>query len=136
MKVWIGYGTEHSANLVIVGTFKTAKDAQEAKDILEGLSSLISEGITKGMLSEHDGLKNGEFSREQMDFFNNVNMMDYSYADMSSFLYDFNSSLEGTKLIITTEDLMTNGLISTLISKSAKVEIYSAHHYRDTGYGR
>ena len=136
MKVWTGYGTEHSANLVIVGKFKNIKDAQEAKDIIDGLSTIISEGIREGILSEHDGLENGEFSDEQMDFFRQFNLMDYSYADMSSFLYEFNSTLEGSKLIITTEDLVTNGLINTLISKSAKIEIYSAHHYKDTGYGR
>lgn len=129
MKVWIGYGTEHSANLVIVGTFKTAKDAAEAMEIIVGLSSLVLNGIRDGKLSEFDGLENGNFSSEQMEFFDKVKAHNFLLEDMNSFLYDFNSSLEDTKLIITTDEMMINGLINSLISKSAKVEIYSAHDY-------
>ena len=30
MKIWLGYGSEHSANLVIIGKFELAKEARVA----------------------------------------------------------------------------------------------------------
>ena len=29
MKLWMGYGSEHSANLVMLGKFKSAEDATD-----------------------------------------------------------------------------------------------------------
>ena len=136
MKLWIGYGTEHSANLVIIGHFKTANDAIEAKELIDKLTNIVQEGVTSGRLSESDGLENGKFSGEQLNFFTANNIGSYAYSDMISFLYEYNSFVDGTKLIITTNDLMTSGFVNTMIAKSAKLEIYSAHDYKDTGYGR
>lgn len=39
MKVWYAYGSEHSANLVMIGHFKSVHDAEETKNLFEHLSS-------------------------------------------------------------------------------------------------
>ena len=43
MKFWTGYGSEHSANLVMLGKFKTAEDATVFLAELEKLERLIQE---------------------------------------------------------------------------------------------
>lgn len=43
MKIWTGYGSEHSANLVMLGKFKTAEDATSFLAELEKLERLIQE---------------------------------------------------------------------------------------------
>lgn len=40
MKVWNGYGSEHSMNLVMVGQFKTIEDAEKTKELIESLPRL------------------------------------------------------------------------------------------------
>ena len=35
MKVWFGFGSEHSANLVIIGEFKSPHDAAEMHSIID-----------------------------------------------------------------------------------------------------
>jgi uncharacterized protein DUF6375 len=40
MKVWSGYGSEHSMNLVMIGSFKQASDAEDVKDLIAQLSTL------------------------------------------------------------------------------------------------
>ena len=43
MKLWMGYGSEHSANLVMLGKFKSAEDATDFLAELEKLERLIQE---------------------------------------------------------------------------------------------
>ena len=43
MKIWTGYGSEHSANLVMLGKFKTPEDATNFLAELEKLERLIQE---------------------------------------------------------------------------------------------
>ena len=43
MKFWTGYGSEHSANLVMLGKFKTAEDATSFLAELDKLERLIQE---------------------------------------------------------------------------------------------
>ena len=38
MKIWQGYGSDHSMNLVMIGHFKNPKDAEETQKLIEQLS--------------------------------------------------------------------------------------------------
>jgi len=42
MKIWRGYGSEHSSNLVMIGRFKTVGDAEAAKRIIDRLAEQIT----------------------------------------------------------------------------------------------
>ena len=42
MKVWNGYGSEHSMNLVIVGHFKEVRDAEKAKELIDLLTEQVN----------------------------------------------------------------------------------------------
>jgi hypothetical protein len=42
MKIWKGYGSEHSMNLVMIGHFKEACDAREAKRLIDQLIERVA----------------------------------------------------------------------------------------------
>ncbi len=42
MKIWNGYGSEHSMNLVLIGKFKRAKDAEKVEKDIDKLSAQAS----------------------------------------------------------------------------------------------
>ena len=50
MKIWNSYGSEHSGNLVMIGTFKDAGEEERAKEIIDEITEFISG------LGEDDGL--------------------------------------------------------------------------------
>ena len=41
MKIWNSYGSEHSANLVMIGTFKDATSAEKAKEIIDEITKFM-----------------------------------------------------------------------------------------------
>ena len=41
MKIWNGYGSEHSSNLVMVGKFKSVEDAEKAKELLDTITESL-----------------------------------------------------------------------------------------------
>ena len=100
MKIWKGYGTEHSANLVIIGTFKDVKNATEAKNIIEELTKIVRDDET----------------------------MDYN--DPEALLYDYSIDQEGNKLKIHTEEQKYQIILNAMIQKGAKIELFSAHDYQ------
>ena len=42
MKIWTGYSSEHSMNLVLIGKFKQAKDAEAVADVINKLGEQAS----------------------------------------------------------------------------------------------
>ena len=43
MKVWTGFGSEHSMNLVMIGRFKEARDAEKAKQLIDRIVQQVHE---------------------------------------------------------------------------------------------
>jgi len=41
MKIWPGFGSEHSANLVMIGRFENAKEASDTKDVIDKLRNQV-----------------------------------------------------------------------------------------------
>ena len=50
MKIWYQHGSEHSANLVMIGHFKNATEATRAKEIVDALTNQVAEDQAKGEL--------------------------------------------------------------------------------------
>ena len=48
MKIWFGYGSEHSANLVMVGEFIDAGGAEKAKQVINDLTSQVEKDSEAG----------------------------------------------------------------------------------------
>lgn len=124
MKIWQSYGAEHSMNLVIIGRFKEVADAEEFEDLFNSLTEFLRE--QKGFDVDSD-----RYGNEVLDYLGKKNIYCLSPQQLGLFLYDVSIDQYGNEIRITSEDDMT-GLISLLVNKGAKVEIFSAHDYPES----
>lgn len=116
-------------NLVMIGHFKSPKDAKHAQKIIEHLTKELRDKIEVGVPTER-------FSDEVYSILREVECYILGPADLEHFLYEFDIQVEGEKVILKTEESEVSAFFKFMITKGAKVEIYSAHDYPDTNYGR
>jgi len=129
MKIWHSYGSEHSMNLVMIGHFKSVEDAEKTQKLIEQL--------TEGLSGKIDvGTDRARYDDDVMDLLRKANCYILHPQELDHFLYDIDTRVEGNKIILTTEESEVSAFFKLMIEKGAKVEIYSAHDYPDTEYGR
>ena len=129
MKIWHGYGSEHSMNLVMIGHFKDSKDAKKIKQIIEQLTNGLRDKIDVGSPSRR-------YSDEVLALLRDINCNILSPEELAHFLYEFDTTIEEDKIILKTEETEVSAFFKLMITNGAKVEIFSAHDYPDTKYGR
>jgi hypothetical protein len=133
MKLWFGYGSEHSANLVIIGQFEDAEAARKTQDLLNEATTISRADEDAGHLTR--GSIQADFSKPLLDFVGRTNLAVFGYGDPEQLLYDYTVRREGDRLVITTEEYDTNAIMKILLHNGAKVEVYSAHDHGGP-YGR
>ena len=80
MKIWNSYGSEHSANLVMIGSFKDAASAEKAKEIIDE--------ITKFMMKTDADYRGAEhYPDEVMDLLKRVKFYDVLPFELDQFRY-------------------------------------------------
>ena len=129
MKIWHGYGSEHSMNLVMIGHFKSPDDAKNTQQLIKQLSDRLVDKIDVGTSRER-------FGDEVLDLLRETNCYILSPSELEHFLYDTQIRVEGDKMILTTDESEVSAFFKLMITKGAKVEIYSAHDYPEAEYGR
>lgn len=129
MKVWCGYGSEHSMNLVMIGKFKDVDDAKKIKKIIDQLTEKLTDKIEVGTTRER-------YSDDMLSLLKEVNIYTLRPLELEQFLYETRIKVEGNKLILTTDESEVSAFIKLMIDRGAKIEIFSAHDYPDTEYGR
>ena len=129
MKIWHGYGSEHSMNLVMIGHFKSADDAKKTQNLIEQL--------TEGLRGKIDiGTYRDRFGDDVMELLRETNCYNLSPSELEHFLYDSHTQVDGDKIVLTTDESEVSAFFKLMINNGAKVEIYSAHDYPDAEYGR
>jgi len=129
MKIWRGYGSEHSMNLVMIGHFKNTEDSKKTHRLIEQLTDGLSDKIDFG--SQRD-----RFDEDVMDLLRETKCYNLSPIELEQFLYDVSTRLDKERIVITTDESEISSFLKLMIENGAKVEIYSAHDYPDTDYGR
>ncbi len=131
MKIWYQHGSEHSANLVMIGHFKDISGATKAKEIIELLTDQISKDL------EGDAIRSSErYSDAMLDLLCRLNIAAIGPQELEQFIYEVNVETEENKIILTTEELDISAFLKVIFNLGARIEVYSAHDYSDTGYGR
>jgi len=134
MKIWFGHGSEHSMNLVMIGHFRDAGSAAAAKQVLEQLTEQVRIDSDAGLIEI--GQYTDRFTDPALDLLQKIHVHILGPDEMEQFGYDFNLKLDDTKVVLTTEESEVSAFLKVLVGKGARVEVYSAHHYPNTGYGR
>lgn len=129
MKIWNGYGSEHSMNLVMIGHFKSEEDAKETQRLIDDLSAELSGKIDVGSCDGH-------FSEEVSNILSKLNCYCLSPNDLEHFLYDIRTRVEGDRIVLTTDETEVAAFFKLMIQNGARVEVYSAHDYPDGEYGQ
>jgi hypothetical protein len=129
MKIWYGYGSEHSTNLVMIGKFKHTDDAKKAKAMIDQLTENLTDKIEVGR-------PQNRFEDDVIDILKKVDIYTLGRSELEQFLYDINTRVDDDKLILTTDESDISAFIKLMIDQGAKVEIFSAHDYPDSEYGR
>jgi hypothetical protein len=128
MKIWYSYGSEHSMNLVMIGSFKQVADAEEAKMLIDELAEQVRK---EPMRSYDDDPNESRFSKEMLNFFTSAKVHSIGPAELEQFNYDVHVEQKGNTLVLTTDESEVSAFLKLLIEKGAKVEVYSAHDYPD-----
>lgn len=133
MKVWNGYGSEHSMNLVMIGRFKKEEDAAKTQEIIERLTEQVRADEKSGRL-KIGGTE--RFTEEMLDLLGKLEVHILGPSEVEQFAYDFSIKKQAKQLVITSEESDVSAFFKVLIDHGAHVEIYSAHNEPDTSYGR
>jgi hypothetical protein len=134
MKVWYGFGTEHSMNLVMIGRFRDAVTAETVNQIIEQFTTALRAEEEAGRLTV--GEPNDRYSEEILRLLTDFGIHSVGPAELEQFLYDVSVRRDGDMIVVTTEEVDVQALLKVLLAKGARVEVYSAHDYPDTGDGR
>jgi hypothetical protein len=129
MKIWHGYGSEHSANLVMIGRFKTIEAAHRAKDAIDQLAKQYATDASEASETEAEG--SDRYSDAMLDVMQNVRVHNVGPAELEQLNLDINVKLDGNEIQITTDEIEVSAFLKILIDKGAKLEVYSAHDYPD-----
>lgn len=133
MKIWYQHGSEHSANLVMIGRFENAAEATKAKEIIEALTNQVAEDESNGAVIL--GSPSDRYSNGMLDLLGRLNVS-IGPQEVEQFAYEVSVRVDRNDLVLTTEELDISAFLKVMFLKGARIEVYSAHDYPDTAHGR
>jgi hypothetical protein len=134
MKIWYEHGSEHSANLVMIGHFEEVAEATKAKEIIDALTKQVEKEQKNGTLVL--GSPSGRYGKEMLDLLGRLEVASIGPGELEQFAYEVNVEVDDKSVIVTTEELDIAAFLKVLFLRGARVEIYSAHDHPGTGHGR
>ena len=126
MKIWNSYSSEHSMNLVLIGSFVLAKDAENIENLVTKLkkASVHEEYYLSGEPPE-----NHRFSKEVLEALRKLHIHSLSPLEIDQFNSDYYLERDGNKITIDTDEIDISAFIKIFVDAGAKVEVYSKHFY-------
>ncbi|WP_414434315.1 DUF6375 family protein [Alloalcanivorax venustensis] len=124
MKLWNSYGSEHSLNLVIIGSFKEEHEAEAFERLTEKVTRFLRDN------REFD-VEADRFDSKTLDFLSKENLFFLTPDQLGQMLYDAHLSRHDKDIRITSDDDV-NAFITLLIHNGAKVKVFSAHDYPES----
>jgi hypothetical protein len=130
MKIWHGYGSDHSANLVLIGEFKTEEDAIRAFELINEISESANSDFAERVFEY--GSHNERLSENTERHLRALKLFSLTSTDVSDFAF-WNPSVErlGKTLKFRSDDVEIGGFVKLLVAQGARVEVYSGHEYPD-----
>jgi hypothetical protein len=132
MKIWHGYGSEHSASTVMIGHFKSQDDAKSALKEIELLQMKAGKDQASGKIDPFGGL-NDRYPDGLLEAAEKLHIWDLSLVDYSSFTFEFHTKQVDKRIEFYTDESEIIGYVKFLVGRGAKVEVYSTHDYPESG---
>ncbi|MEQ9842571.1 DUF6375 family protein [Pectobacterium brasiliense] len=127
MKIWNGYGSEHSMNLVLIGKFKQEQDAEKVEKDIKTLSTQAEKDECYSI--PFDEPENQRFSDEMLSLLYSLKLHTLGPTDLGQLVSDHHLDREGDRITITTDEAEVFAFVKLFVEAGAKVEIFSAHDY-------
>ena len=127
MKAWLGYGSEHSANLVMIGKFENKEDARRTNDLLQQLIAQARSDEEAGLIDPQGETE--RFSEAMLKLLASANLYALGPSELQQLNYHFDATVNGSSIVIKTDEVDVSALLKVFIRKGARVEVYSAHDY-------
>lgn len=134
MKIWYQHGSEHSANLVMIGHFENVDDAMKAKEIIDELTKQVRDEESSG--TRTIGRPSERYGDAMLDLLLKRNIAAIGPSELEQFAYDVKIESKGKELVLTTDELDISAFLKVMFLKGARVEVYSAHSYPGTAHVR
>lgn len=134
MKIWYQHGSEHSANLVMIGHLKDETEATRAKEILDAIGRQVADDEQSGDVVA--GSPSDRYSKPMLDLLGKLNVHSIAPQELEQFIYEVDVEVDGSELVVTTEEIDVSAFLKVLFNRGARIEVYSAHDHKGTGYGR
>lgn len=127
MKVWNGYGSEHSMNLVLIGKFKKIQDAEKLEKDIEKLSAQALKDDTFSIA--HADPEDQRFSQEMLSLLSSLEIHMLGPAELGQLVSEYQLKQLDDRITITTDEADVSAFVKLFIAAGAKVEVFSAHDY-------
>lgn len=131
MKIWIGHGSEHSYNLVMIGHFADETKARSAEQKFQRLTA-----AAESELPDLGWDADQRFTSGMSELLDELKIWDLSRSDIENFAFEHTVRRTGTELRIETDEGEVQGFLKILIDRGARIEVYSAHHWTAEGKPR
>jgi hypothetical protein len=110
----------------MIGRFKDIGSAEKAKKAIDEITAFMTSGDEDSRDADH-------FSEGVLSLLRKVEFHSCAPGELEQFTYDISTELKGDQVVITTDEPDISAFLKLLIDKGARVEVYSAHDYPDTG---
>jgi hypothetical protein len=127
MKVWLNYGSEHSANLVMIGKFENVQDANQANELIEKLIEQVRKDEQNGLIDPQGDTN--RFSEPMQRLLSDASLYTLGPSELQQFNYDFNLDVRGSQIVVKTDEIDVSAILKVFILKGGRVEVYSAHDH-------
>ena len=124
MKVWNGFGSEHSAKLVMIGRFKDAGSAEKAKAKIDEISRFCED-------NREDVRRTERFSDNVMELLSKIKFFSVTPGELEQFTWDVDVEVKGNQVVIKTDELDVSAFMKLMIDMEARLEVFSRHDYAD-----
>jgi hypothetical protein len=121
-------------NLVMIGTFTSVDDAAKVSAIIERLTTQVAEDVQAGAIEM--GESTDRVSDGLRELLTELNIYTIGPSELEQFAYEARVRQEENRVVVTTEEADISAFLKLLVAKGARVEVYSAHDFPGTGYGR
>lgn len=129
MKIWTGYSSEHSMNLVLIGKFKQVKDAEAVADIIKKLGEQASKDDAYAIA--HAPPEDQRFSDGMLALIQQFQLYTLAPEELGQFNFEHSVEQDDNTIKISTDEADVSAFIKLFVESGARVEVYSAHDYPD-----
>lgn len=125
MKLWNSFGSEHSANLVLIGTFRDAASAEQVQKAIDRLTECIRK-------SGEDFHEADRYPDAILNVLREIKFHSIAPHELEQFNYDFHAKREDNNIVLKTDEVDISAFLKLMIDRGARVQVYSAHDYPES----